>query len=302
MALFTTSTSTGNDGPQSTLPPDLQKALAKVTELGSLPEVTAKIVQVVEDEKSTGNDIHDAVQADPSLAAKILKIVNSAFYGLPSQVASLDRAIFMLGLSAVKNLALATSLSRLLSSGSINEQFQARDLWRHSVAVAVCSRMLADVGRVVPPDEAFVAGLVHDMGLLVFQQVLPERLSEIATRCGETGEHFVAVERDVLSADHQALGGVLATRWKFPPALRHTVGYHHEPRSLQPEFQKLAALVYVADTVCCNAQLGFYLSARGQELSDEMLALAHLTMDRINTIVAELPAQVDEAERVLSND
>ena len=99
--------------PDNELSPELLKAMSRVREISSLPEVTTRIVEVVEDPKSTAQDMHEIVRHDPALAAKVLKVVNSAFYGLPSQIASLDRAIVMLGLSAVKNIALAASLSRL---------------------------------------------------------------------------------------------------------------------------------------------------------------------------------------------
>ncbi len=283
-----------------TLSPMLQKALAKVTELGSMPEVTARIVEVVEDPKTTAKEIQAVVQRDPALATKILKIVNSAFYGLPSQIASLDRAILMLGLTAVKNLALATSLTRLMQTGPITETFSALDLWRHSVAVGVCSRVLATSAKSMVPDEAFVAGLVHDMGLIVAQQVMPDRLREVVDTCTNQPQPFCALEGAVMEADHQALGGVLAIKWKFPPGLRYAIAYHHEPRTLQPEFQRTAALVYVADTLCCDAQYGMYLTARGQELSDEVLALAGVTRAQISAAMEGLSEQVTEAEQIFA--
>ena len=129
--------------PGMTLPPHLQKAMSRVTEISSLPEITTRIVQVVEDPRSTAHDMHEIVKNDPALAAKILKVVNSAFYGLPAQIASLDRAIVMLGLSAVKNIALAASLARLFKPEAITAQFTAKDLWKHCIAVGVCARLLS---------------------------------------------------------------------------------------------------------------------------------------------------------------
>ena len=190
MPVFSSSGSTGgNPGADAavaagkTLPPSLMKAMSRVTEVSSLPEVTVKIVQVVENPDASARDIHDIVRSDPALAAKILKVVNSAFYGLPAQIAGLDRAILMLGLSVVKNLALATSLSRLLKAERITQDFGPRDLWKHCIAVGVCARNLARVSKSDQIDEAFVAGLVHDMGLIVSQQLFPAKLTETAERC-----------------------------------------------------------------------------------------------------------------------
>jgi HD-like signal output (HDOD) protein len=301
MSTFTTSGNTSSAGGK-TLPPAVQKAVARVTELGSLPEVTARIVQLVEDPDTTAADMKNVVQSDPALAAKVLKIVNSAFYGLPSQISSLDRAILMLGLTAVKNLSLATSMYKLLKAGPICDQFKARDLWLHCIAVGVCSRELAKAARMPQPDEAFVAGLVHDMGLIVAQQLFPDQLRSVAEQCFAQPTSFIALEESTIGADHQVLGGVLATKWKFPPGLRFAIGYHHAPRFLQPEFQKIASIVYVADTLCCAAQYGFYLTANTQELSDEVLELAGLARSGLEPVMEALPDQVAEAEEVFSGN
>jgi HD-like signal output (HDOD) protein len=302
-----TSSSSGSPTPSpsaagKSLPPELMKAMNKVTEIASLPEVTAKIVQVVEDPRATAKDIHDVVQSDPALAAKALKIVNSAFYGLPSQIASLERAILMLGLTAVKNLALATSLSRIIKADQISDHFGPRDLWRHCVAVGVCSRALASAAKSTQTDEAFVAGLVHDMGLIIVQQLFPQRLRDVAETCYCSPQNFCAAEEAAIGADHQAFGGVMATKWKFPPGLRNAIAYHHEPRSLQPEFQKVAAMVYVADTLCSHNKYGFWLTSHTQDLSEEVLDLVGLTREQINAVGADLPARIEEAEQIFTAD
>jgi HD-like signal output (HDOD) protein len=282
------------------LPPELQKAMGRVTEISSLPEITTKIVQVVEDQKATAHDMHEIVRTDPALAAKILKVVNSAFYGLPSQIASLDRAILMLGLSAVKNIALAASLSRLFNADALSDQFGARDLWRHCVAVGVSARLLASAGRSAQTDEAFVAGLVHDMGLIVMQQLFPAKVKEAAERCFNQPQDFCACEEAVIGADHQAFGGALAAKWKFPPGLRYAIAYHHDPRALQPEFRRVASTIMLADTLCCQARYGFWISAQTQVVTDELLETVGLGQESVDQVREELPQRVEEAERIFA--
>lgn len=283
--------------PGKTLPPELQQALARVGEISSLPEITTRIVEVVEDPRATAHDMHDIIRTDPALATKVLRVVNSAFYGLPSQVASLERAILLLGLSAVKNIALAASLSRLFNAEVLSGQFAARDLWRHCVAVGVCSRLIASG---VQADEAFLAGLVHDMGLIVVQQLFPAKLKAVAAQCHAASESFCALEQLVVGADHQAFGGVLAARWRFPPVLRLAIAFHHEPLALPAEYQKTAAIVYVADTLCGRERYGFWLTAWMQPLPETILQLVGLSAERLDPIMAELPARVEEAERVFA--
>ena len=302
MALFTTSgtAKTSNAATDGGLTPELRKALSRITEIGSLPEVTAKIVEVVESEGATLKDIQEIVESDPSLTARILKIVNSAFYGLPSQIASLDRAIMMLGMSALKNLALATSMSRLLKPGQITDQFSTHDLWRHCLAVGVCSKALASAARLPEAGEAFVAGMVHDIGLLVLRQVYPDKMKGVIEKCARDGVNYCATEREIIGADHQLFGNALAGRWKFPPGLRNTIAYHHDPSSLQPEFQKIAAVVYIADAICCGAQQGMYLTAWNQQPAEWMLELLKLSPECVGEITEELPVRVEEAEQIFS--
>jgi HD-like signal output (HDOD) protein len=286
--------------PGKTLSPDLQQALLRVAEIRSLPEITTRIVQVVEDPRATARDMHDIIRMDPALAAKILRVVNSAFYGLPSQVASLERAILLLGLSAVKNIALAASLSRLFSAAALAEQFVARDIWRHCVAVGVCSRLLASAGNSNQADEAFVAGLVHDVGLIVVQQLFPAKLKVVAAQCNAAAQSFCALEQGVIGADHQTFGAALATKWRFPAGLYHAIAYHHEPLTLQPEFRKIPAIVYAADTLCGRERYGFWLTSQGQELRETILQPVALVPEFLEQMAAELPGRVEEAERVFT--
>ncbi len=283
------------------LPEALQKAMARVTEISSLPEITTRIVEVVEDPKSTAQDMHDIVKNDPALAAKILKVVNSAFYGLPAQISSLDRAIIMLGLSAVKNIALAASLSRLFRPGAISDAFDARDLWEHCIGVGVCARMLAASGF-GQAEEAFVAGLVHDMGLLVEYQLFPEKLKQVVEICAAQPQDFLATEQAVIGANHQQFGNALAVKWKFPPALRYSISYHHNPERLRPEFRRLVTAVQVADAICGQNQIGFYLTTQTSEITEEMLEQVGVTPERVGELLETLPERIEETMAIFHDD
>ncbi len=294
-----TDSASASSGQADTLSPALQKALSKVTEISSLPEITTHVVAVVEDPKSTAQDLHDIVKHDPALAAKILKVVNSAFYGLPSQISSLDRAIVMLGMSAVKNIALAASLSRIFRPGPISDRFSARDLWTHCIAVGSCARMIAEAtyGKA---EETFVAGLVHDMGLLVEYQVLADKLREVVDRCQSQPQDFLRAEREIIGADHTLFGAALAGKWKFPPALRFAIAYHHDPAALKPEVRSLPTAIQIADIICCQNEIGFYLTAQTGEVTDAVLQTIGITEARLGEILEKLPDRIQETESIFN--
>jgi len=279
----------------------VDKALSSIGEISTLPEVTVKIIEIVEDSRSTARDLHKVIKYDPALSAKVLKVVNSAFYGLPGQIASVDRAIILLGLSAVKNIAIAASIARLFKGGRISEEFTATDLWRHSMAVGVTCRMISKQTHYpVQPDELFVAGLIHDLGILVERQAFPEKLTEVIERCAAGEGIFTELEFDVIGADHQMFGNALTTRWKFPRHLRAACGFHHNPQTLSEELKKLGYVMFVSDVLCCQEQIGFYQTAAHATITDEILGEIGIMQEQLQEIRAELPDQLADAEATLS--
>lgn len=279
----------------------VDKALASIGDLATLPEVTIKIIEIVEDAKSTARDLHKVIKNDPALSVKVLKVVNSAFYGLPGQVASVDRAIILLGLSAIKNIAIAASIARLFKGKRISEEFSASDLWKHSVGVAVAARALAKCSaHPVMTDEVFVAGLIHDIGTLVERQAYPDEFAEVINICSGTEADFLQAERDAIGADHQAFGVGLTTKWKFPRHLRAAVGFHHNPDNLSVELRNMATLIQLADILCCQEKIGFYLTAQHDEITEDMLELLGVSPAQIEEVRANLAEQVAEAEFTLT--
>jgi HD-like signal output (HDOD) protein len=279
------------------------KALASVGEIATLPEVTAKIMQVVEDPNGTAAELHEVIKRDPALSAKVLSVVNSAFYGLPGQVANLDRAIILLGGSAVKNIAVAASLGRMFTGPRSSDDFDARGLWEHSVAVAVGARAInAAAGNVAPADEIFLAGLIHDVGLLAERQAFPDKLAEVVRRCSNGDGDFLQLEKQIVGATHQEFGDALTTNWRFPRHLRAAVGSHHNPDTLPEELRRVVTILRCADILCCQEALGFYLTARGQELTQQMFDAVGIADDQLAEARGVLAAGLAEAEAVLGSN
>ena len=278
----------------------IKLALSRIGEISSLPEVTVKIISVVDDPRSTARDLHTIIKNDPALATKILKVVNSAFYGLPGQVSDLDRAIVLLGLSAVKNIAISASISRLFTSEKLSDTFSARDLWKHSVAVGVVTRQFAClIGKRAFAEEAFLGGLIHDLGMLVERQAFPEQLADVIQMVAKTHRPFPEIETQIVGADHQALGAALAAKWKFPRPLQIVLGYHHNIDNLAEDNRLLPSLVYLADTVCCKERIGFPLTAADQSIDAALLEKVGLTEADIEKAREELPQQIEAAETTL---
>lgn len=281
----------------------VDKALSSLGGIATLPQVTIKIIEIVEDPKSTARDLHEVIKTDPALSVKVLKVVNSAFYGLPGQIANVDRAIVLLGLAAVKNIAIAASIARLFRGKRISEHFSATDLWRHGVGVAVACRLLAKVSpHHAVPDEAFVAGLIHDIGSQIERQAFPEQFARVIDTCMVDPQmDFMDCERSLIGADHQAFGVGLTTKWKFPRHLRAAVGFHHTPEAVSDELRNLCLLVQTADILCCQEKLGFYLTHRGQTITAEMLEALGITEEQLQEVRETLTQAVSDAEATLAS-
>jgi HD-like signal output (HDOD) protein len=281
----------------------VKKALSAVGEIATLPEVTVKIIEVVEDPKGTARALHEVIKKDPALSAKVLKVVNSAFYGLPGQVASVDRAIVLLGLSAVKNIAIAASLSRLFKNSKESDLFDAREVWRHSVAVGVAAKKISQAaGDVAGHEEMFLAGLIHDLGLMISRQAFPEQINDvIRAKMADQGS-FIELEQKIVGATHQDLGDALTTKWKFPRHLRAAVGFHHHPEGLAAELKRIGMIIHCADILCCQEGHGFHLTADDEEFTEDLLTSINISVEQLVEVRDNMADELAEAEALLGSN
>lgn len=298
-APFTTnSTSSGQRDSQAIV----QAVTREISHIATLPEVTLKIIRLVEDPESTAQDLNNVISNDPALGARILKVVNSAFYGLPGQIGSTNRAIVLLGLNAVKNIAVAASLTKLFRGGQISPLFNARDLWQHSIAVGAGTRLLAAKTGVGLPDEAFLAGLIHDIGIMVEIQARRAQFVEVMERMQQDAAlKLRETETLVLGANHEQFGAELCRLWKFPTNFFHTTGFHHRPMELNPQQRRLTILVHMADIIAANLGLGFSVSVETREIHPDLIKEVELTQQDIQAISAALPAATDDAMVMLQD-
>lgn len=276
-------------------------AIGEISHIATLPEVTLKIINLVEDPNSTAQDLNKVITNDPALGARILKVVNSAFYGLPGQIASINRAIVLLGLNAVKNIAIAASLAKLFRGGQIAPHFDAHDLWTHSIAVATATKMIGKQADLGLADEAFLAGLIHDIGIMVEIQAKRAAFVEVILKKKECPEMTLRqAEMEILGADHQEFGAGLCKAWKFPNSFIYVTGHHHNPMELEPEQRKLACAVNLADVLVAKIGIGYTDTVDSKEFDPQVLADLHLTAQQVEKVGEALPQAMEEAKNLLN--
>jgi len=279
-------------------------AVKQLSHIATLPEVTLGIIELVENPNSSAQDLNALIARDPALSARILKVVNSAFYGLPRQIGSINRAISLLGLNAVKNIAIAASLAKLFRGGALCDRFDAKELWSHSIAVATAAKLLAKEARMSCGDEAFLAGLMHDIGIMVALQTDRAKLAAAYTAMQFDGDgaprlDFRLVERHVFGADHCHFGEALCEQWKFPRSLALACGHHHDPLGAPAESRQIPWLVFIADRLATEAG-GYAVDIAQRGIPAEAFEAIGLVPEQLAAVRAELVAALDEAQATLS--
>ncbi|NQU75189.1 MAG: HDOD domain-containing protein [Planctomycetes bacterium] len=265
----------------------------RVEQLVTLPQVVNQINHIVESTTSSAADLHRVIKADPALSSKLLRLVNSAYYGLAERVGSLERAVILLGVTAVKNLAIAASIDQVFRRISLPGPLSGRDLWIHCLGVASGARALAQRAKMEHMDEVFTAGLIHDVGLLAAAQVSPKDFAQVIQACMGSNNRWTVAEREILGIDHSTSGARLTKRWHFPDCMVQTVADHHNWPDL-PGSSNLAGIVYVADTMACGMGDGFSLTANHQTIEAEMLTKLGLCQQDVTEVWQNVPAYVEE--------
>ncbi len=278
------------------------QVVAGLGQLATLPTVTLQIMRLADDPTATGDALDRLLVTDPTLGARVLRVVNSAFYGLPGTITTTSGAIVRLGFAAIRNIAIAASLTRMFRGGRLSATFDARDVWRHSVAVAEATRLLSRRARRGSADEALLAGLLHDIGLVVAMQgCRPEFERLLLALEADPDAPFADVELEHLGTSHVQLGAELGRKWGFPAALAAVAAHHHAPMALDPSVRTLPALVCVADHLAVRAGEGYASTVRGESLDPEVVAWLGLGEADLAEVTAALPAATSEAMQVLGD-
>ncbi|HOZ46913.1 MAG TPA: HDOD domain-containing protein [Candidatus Hydrogenedentes bacterium] len=271
--------------------PDVRDTMARIRELPTLPAVLAQVFATVADPDASALDLGKHITADQSLSARLLKLVNSAHYGFYRQIDNVTTAIVVLGFVEVRNLVLAASAFRTLSSG--RSQRARTELWRHALASAMASERVCKVCA-IKMEESYVCGLLHDIGKVVLDAVQPEAFQLAADRAREQHRLIRETEQDVFGIDHAEAGGILSEHWNLPPTVVQGIRLHHSTESGE-RGSRQADMAAVANYV---AQLsGVGSSGNGCPCPRPIQACARIGVDeqKEEQIGREL---VDKADRI----
>ena len=237
----------------------LRMVINKIDDLPPLPLVVHKILNLTQDETSNTSELAQVISNDQALAAKVLRIANSPLYHVSSVVTSISHAVALLGFRTIRNLAMGISTIDTFTQSEENPLLPRQPFWEHSLSCALGCKALADRVRHRQPDEAFVGGLLHDIGRMVFNQAFPESFSEAIRRAERTREPLENLEKEEIGIPHTLVGKLLLQKWKLPPALADAVAFHHNPPikdGADPSRIDISLIIMVADGLTKLACIG----------------------------------------------
>lgn len=229
--------------------PTLAQVVRRVHDIATLPHVALRVMEIANDPNSGATDLKAAMENDPALSARVLKCVNSSAYGIRGQMTNLQHAIAYLGVRQVRNLAMTAAVAKLFVGEAQIGSYQRTALWRHLVAVGIGARLIALRLSFADFEDIFLAGLLHDLGIIVEDQHVPQGFAQVMQALDD-GKTLAEVERTYLGFDHTSLGDALAQNWKFPEPVRAAVRYHHVTANCPEEHLHVVRCVELANLLC----------------------------------------------------
>lgn len=281
----------------STMTISPKQLVNNTVELASLPTVIMQAMELLNDPNASAPDIGNVIQKDPALTAKLLKIVNSAFYGFPSRIETVSRAITVVGTLELTDLVLGSSAIELFEHIP-NELVDMQQFWEHSLYCGAVARTLAQRLRSPNSERCFVFGLLHNIGSLILYRECPKQARAALEQAATSNSSIQAAEQEIFGFDHGAVGAELMRSWKLPEGFIEITMHHHQP--MQAERYRLeTTTIHLADVIAGIAEKHPNNSGQITTLEDGSWELIGLSSDATESVIEEADVRFAEALPVL---
>lgn len=269
-----------------------------MVDLPALPTVIIQVVKATEKETVSTHEIEELISTDAAISTKLLKVVNSAYFGMPKQVFSINQAIAILGMHQVRNLVLSIGVLNALTTESARTEDMQKCFWERSFGTASCAQMIGRMKRLPAKEQEllFVAGLLHDIGMLFLLTQFTSPYLEVLKASHASKEPLVIVEQRALHTNHAKLGGMLAEKWNFPDDLGELIARHES--TLAPDEYPSGACLSIADRLVCSTH---HSGSCGYSdgISQDEAAWLGLDQDEVKNLEDEVTIQINHAKELL---
>lgn len=275
----------------------LEEILSLVKHVPPFPKVAKLVSEMLRDPEVSAGALAEVIQYDQVITANVLKICNSAYFGLSRKVASLDEALVVVGNETLKNIIVTSSSARFFK-GAVGEGYKLEqgDMWKHSVATGIMAKELSRQIREVDGGSAFTAGLLHDIGKRFLSSFVADDFKAIMMKVVQDGCSFVEAEKELLGASHAELGGMILKQWEFPEEIEHAVLRHHDPDALDRE--PLVAVVALANALVISMGIGVGADGLSTKLQGQGLKRFGITPVMLDLCMANLFTEMERAQEL----
>lgn len=281
---------------------ELHNIVDGITDLPTLPTIIMKVIEIINNPKSSATDIKKLIESDVVQAVRVLRLANSSYYGFPQKVSTITTAIVLLGFNEIKNLLLSSSVyevfmkSKNLKNNYYFDNFKFLD---HSIAVAIACRIIAKEIKYDEPEELFVGGLLHDIGKNIMQQFLKKDFKELMKNVLATNSLMYKKEKRIIGYTHSEVGKILAKKWKMTDKIVDIIAYHHHPK-LSQRFTKEAAIVQLADIFVRAMDIGSGGDNQVPSITEEIFESIGLSYDKIEKVMFEIEKTFEETKEMFN--
>lgn len=277
----------------------LEYIVNKVDDMKVLPEIINKIIALTDDPDSTVQDMEKAILKDQVLTTKILRLANSAYYGYARKISTISQATVLLGFQAIKGIALASTVRNYMTHELKGYSLEKNQLWQQSQTCAIISRFIAKTIKYPNPEEAYIAGLLRDIGKTILNDHMEREYAEVLLKVEQEEITFLDGEREVLGFDHAEIGEKVAEKWNLPRALVDAIGHHHTPdlANINPV---LVSIVHVADAITMMMGVGLGLDGLTYNLSPTAIETLQLDEIQLQNIISQIADLIKDEDSFLT--
>ena len=269
----------------------------KFKKIRTLPHIVARLVQLVNDEESTLQDFEEVIRLDPALVARLLTLVNSSYFGLTRKVDSISRAVALLGMKNLHNIAVTDAIQGMLRSNFSATEFSPRRLWLHSAASSICCKMIAERIFTINGDDAYLCGILHDIGLIVEMETEQETFLKLIEELVEHGPSLIELEQNLFSTDHCQIGYMLAKDWHIPDPIVEAIRDHHQDNgAINPHSP--TGILQMSEYII--QQLGFFSIKEGlpTKLAPSLAAHIQSNVEEYKVLAEDLPEELEKTKKM----
>lgn len=273
----------------------VNNVLSKVRDIPSLPEVVTKVMELVSNPNSSAAELSRVIAHDPGLTTRVLRLVNSAYYGFPKQISSIQQSIMILGFTTMRGLVLSTSIFKIFSpkDAKAGKTLDYKDFWKHSISTALCARVIANKTGLTEGGEAFSCGILHDIGKVVFDQYGHSDYVDVfkLLKPNYSSEEMIKAEEEIIGMNHAEIGYRLADKWNLPESLSESIRCHHNPLDSVSN-TKLIGVIYLAN-LFSNIISKPYEIMITDKFSPDVLEYLNIDQDKLFMLFNDSKQEVD---------